>query len=367
MKIGLFFSNFSGGGIQRVMLTLAKGFQEAGHEVHIVVVEAKGPLKEDVPQGVKIINLQTGQASRSIFKLVSYLNTEKPTVLLSAQTHFNVVAILAKLFSTWKGKLVLSEHITIGNMTHNWKEKLFPLIARLSYRLADLVLLVSEGAANHFIERTHLPASLIRTIYNPFDIEKIRIMAEETPHHPWFPSSDSPIFISAGRLTRQKDFPTLLKAFQIVKAQLPNAKLVILGDGEDRNELEKLAQELEIQNSVDLPGFVKNPFAMIARADAFILSSRWEGFGNVIVEALACGTPVISTNCPSGPAEILGNGAYGTLVPVGDAQSLAQAMLREIAVPTPRNKLRDRANDFSIEKIVPEYLEAFHSIGAGEA
>ena len=192
-------------------------------------------------------------------------------------------------------------------------------------------------------------------------------MAEETPHHLWFPSAGSPIFISAGRLTRQKDFPTLLKAFQIVKAQLPNAKLVILGDGEDRNELEKLAQELENQNSVDLPGFVKNPFAMIARADAFILSSRWEGFGNVIVEALACGTPVISTDCPSGPAEILGNGAYGTLVPVGDAQSLAQAMLREIAVPTPRNKLRDRANDFSIEKIVPEYLEAFHSIGAGEA
>ena len=367
MKIGLFLSNFSGGGIQRVMLTLAKGFQEAGHEVHIIVVEAAGPLKEDVPEGVKIINLKTKQASRSISPLISYFNSENPDVLLSSQTHFNFVAIMAKLFSKWKGKLVLSEHITIGNMTNNWKEKLFPLIARLSYRLADRVIVVSDGAASHFLERTHLPVSLIRRIYNPFDIEKIQTLAEDTPQHAWFPSSDSPIFISAGRLTPQKDFPNMLKAFQIVYAQHPDARLLILGEGEDRNELEKLAKALEIQSAVDLPGFAKNPFAMIARADAFILTSRWEGFGNVIVEALACGTPVISTDCPSGPAEILGNGAYGTLVPVGDTHSLAQAMLKEIAAPTPRNKLQDRANDFSIEKIVPEYLEAFHSIGAGEA
>ncbi len=366
MKIGLFFSNFTGGGIQRVMLTLAKGFQEENHEIHIIILEAEGALKEDVPKGCKTINLKTGQVRKSIFALISYLNTEEPDVLLSAQTHFNFVAILAKLFSKWKGKLVLSEHITIGYMTNNWKEKLFPLVARLSYRLADRVILVSDGAASHFLERTHLPASLIQRIYNPFDIEKITSLAEGTPQHPWFLSSDSPIFLSAGRLTRQKDFPTLLKAFQLVYTQRPDTRLVILGEGEDRNELEKLAEELEIQNAIDLPGFAKNPFAMIAKADAFILSSRWEGFGNVIVEALACGTPVISTDCPSGPAEILGNGKYGILVPVGDAQLLAQTMLKEVSTPTPRNMLQDRAKDFSIQKIVPEYLETFHSIGAGE-
>ena len=367
MKIGLFFSNFNGGGIQRVMLTLAEGFVNKNHLVDIIVVDGDGPLRKDVPKDCSTFNLDTGNARKSLFPLVSYFNSEQPDILLSAQTHFNFVAILAKLFSKWEGKLVLSEHITIGNMTKNWKEKLSPLIAGVSYRLADLVILVSEGAASHFLEHTHLPASLIRTIHNPFDIEKIKTLANHPPQHPWFDSSDAPIFISAGRLTRQKDYTTMLHAFQIVHSQRPDARLVILGEGEERPQLESLAKELKIQAVVSLPGFTTNPFAMISRANAFVLSSRWEGFGNVIVEALACGTPVIATDCHSGPAEILGNGEYGTLVPVGNTQSLAQAMLKEISNPPSHKKLQERANDFSVEKIVPQYLEAFQSIQSGAA
>ena len=166
-------------------------------------------------------------------------------------------------------------------------------------------------------------------------------------------------FPAQGRLTPQKDFPPLLRAFCLVRKEIPGAKLIILGEGRERLRLEQLAAELGLPGSAQFPGFVLNPFAFMARAAVFVLSSRWEGFGNVLVEAMACGTPVVSTDCPSGPSEILDGGTFGRLVPPGDAAALAEAILSELRSPHNREALMQWADGFSIENILPQYIALF--------
>jgi glycosyltransferase involved in cell wall biosynthesis len=206
-----------------------------------------------------------------------------------------------------------------------------------------------------------VPSAKVKVIYNPTVTPEIFRKATEPVQHPWFVDNRVPIILAAGRLHRQKDFPTLLRAFSLLRQNRP-CRLVILGDGKKRRRkaLRQLAKQLGIEKDVSLPGFVENPFAYMARANLFVLSSAWEGFGNVIVEALACGCPVVSTDCRSGPREILDNGRYGRLVPVGDPEALARAMLEALDDPDnpcDRETRIQRAMEFSVDKIVDEYLK----------
>ena len=358
--VGLFFSNFQGGGIQRVRLNLAEALLARGWRVDLVLVQASGPLKSEIPAGCRLFDLQAAHASQSLFKFARYLKTEKPAVVISAQTHLNLTAILARILSGWRGRLLVGEHITLDYSTQNstlWKERLFPLLAAIFYRLADKIIVVSKGSARHLINATHLPEALIKVIYNPIISEKLITQSHSLPDHPWLAVPGLPVILSAGRLVPQKDFMTLLRAFSLVKARIPTAKLIILGDGPEQPHLELLAGELGLQDSVRFPGFVLNPHAYMAHAALFVLSSRWEGFGNVIAEALACGTPVVSTDCPSGPAEILADGIYGRLAPVGNPEALAVAMLLELSSPHDSELLQHRAAEFSIDHILPEYIQ----------
>jgi glycosyltransferase involved in cell wall biosynthesis len=359
--VGLFLSNFQGGGIQRVILTLAEGLLRQGCHVDLISVQANGPLKPEIPSGCNLIDLQVGHASWSLFKLASYLDSEKPSVVLSTQTHLNVIAVLARILSGWKGRLLLSEQITIdyaARYPNNWKDRLNPFLAWIFYRWADGIIVVSKGAAQHFGYSTHLSPKMVKVIYNPIVSEKLNNLSKIQPGHDWFNSTNAPVILAAGRLTRQKDFGTLIKAFSLIRSRVPGVKLIILGEGEELFKLLKLVKELKIETSVQFLGFQENPFAFMGHASLFVLSSRWEGFANVLVEAMACGTPVVSTDCPSGPSEILEAGKYGRLVPVGNPEALADAIFLELKDPHNKQLLMQRAEDFSIENILPQYIES---------
>jgi glycosyltransferase involved in cell wall biosynthesis len=358
-RLALFFSSLRGAGIQRVMLNLAEGLLGMGRQVDLVLVKAEGELLPEVPQGVRLIDLKSARSLYALPRLMDYLRKEKPVCLLASQTHLNLAAIWARAFSRSPTRLILSEHIDLAASARNaanWKDRLAPLAARLFYRAADGLIVVSRSAADGLLRATGLPAGFVHVIHNPIVTPALLAQAESSVTHPWFQPGQPSVVLSVGRLTRQKDHETLLRAFAILR-QKEEARLVILGEGEERPRLESLAFELGIQDDFRLPGYVSNPGAYMSRARVFVLSSRWEGFANVLVEALACGTPVVSTDCPSGPAEILENGRFGSLSPVADPSALAAGMLEVMQSPAPVESLKARAMDFSLDRITRQYLQ----------
>ena len=275
-------------------------------------------------------------------------------------THVNLATIAAAKAAGFKGRLMVVEHNTMSQKIGQARRpaaKLAYRLAPLGYRFADVVACVSQGMADDLQALTHLPAGKIRTLYNPVVDEGLPARAAAPLDHPWFAPGEPPVLLGIGRLHPQKDFATLLRAFASVRA-LRAARLLILGEGEERTALEALASELGIAADVALPGFAANPFAYLSRAGAFVLSSRWEGLPTVVIEALACGAPVVSTDCPSGPDEILQGGRLGALTPVGDADALARAMLETLAAPPDPAAGRARAQDFAVAPAAQAYLDA---------
>jgi glycosyltransferase involved in cell wall biosynthesis len=357
-RLALVFSSLRGGGIQRVMLTLAEGFLAKGLEVDLVIVNARGELEPLVPPHARIVDLRARRSTYALPGLVAYLRRQRPAAVLASQTHINLLTLAARGLSRVPTRVVVSEHVALDAVLRHaatWRERLFPVGARWYYGRAEGIVVVSQATAARFAEATGLPAGMTTIIYNPVVTPDLLTQAAAPVDHPWFAPGELPVILSAGRLTRQKDHATLLRAFALARRTI-RARLLILGEGEQRTHLEALIDRLELRSDVQLKGFVLNPFAYMARARLFVLASRWEGFGNVLVEAMACGTPVVSTDCPSGPAEILQGGARGTLVPVGDHRALAEAMVRTLHHP-PAASGRSRALDFSSDRAVQRYLD----------
>ena len=357
-KIALFLPSLRGGGAERVMVNLARGFYDQGINVDLVLAKAEGPYLSEVPAGVRVIDLHSSRVLFSLPGLMRYLRRERPRSILSAMDHANIVAIWARKLSGVPCRVIVSVHNTLSRTTahsSNLRVRLIPNLIRIFYPWADDIVTVSNGVADDFASTTGLQRERIKVIYNPVITPELFEKAREPLHHPWFAAGQPPVVLSVGRLTKQKDYPTLIRAFALVRRKYP-ARLMILGEGEERAKLEALAQELGLQDDISLPGFVDNPYAYMARAAVFVLSSAWEGFGNVLVEAMAVGTPVISTDCPSGPAEILENGRWGKLVPVGDVEELAKAIMTTLRDPN-HPDVAKRAQDFRIEKLVQNYLK----------
>jgi glycosyltransferase involved in cell wall biosynthesis len=231
-------------------------------------------------------------------------------------------------------------------------------LARWFYPWADAIVTVSQGSADDLV-RLGLSSERIRVIYNPVVTPELFEKAKEPLEHDWFEPGSPPVILGVGRLEKQKDFPTLIRAFAQVRQQRP-ARLMILGEGQDRPALEALVQELGIEEDVALPGFVANPFAYMARAGVFVLSSLFEGLPTVLIEAIAVGTKVVSTDCESGPAEILENGLYGKLVPVGDSKGIAEAILSTLEEPANSEAQQRKTAEFSLEKAVAQYRQVLH-------
>jgi glycosyltransferase involved in cell wall biosynthesis len=233
--------------------------------------------------------------------------------------------------------------------------RLAPLTARIFYPWADGIVTVSQGVAKDLAQITGLPLERIRVIYNPVITPELREQTKETTDHPWFAPGEPPVVLGAGRLVEQKDFPTLIRAFAQVRRVRP-ARLIILGSGREQKRLEALVQDLSIEEDVGWLGFVKNPFAYMAHSAVFVLSSAWEGLPTVLIEAMAAGASVVSTNCESGPAEILDNGKYGSLVAVGNSEAMAEAILN---VLSSTSKPVDSCwlDQFTLETATQKYLD----------
>jgi glycosyltransferase involved in cell wall biosynthesis len=358
-KIAIFLPSLRGGGVERAMLTLAKGLAERGLNIDLVLAQAEGPYLAQVPPELNIVNLQAPRVLSSLPNLIHYLRQERPIVLLSAMDHANIVALWARYLSGVSKRLVVTTHNTLSlsiNNSSNRTSQLMPFLIRHFYPWADEIVAVSKGVADDLTLTTGLPREKIQVIYNPVVTPDMLKEAQTPLNHPWFASGEPPVILAVGRLTKQKDFSTLIRAFSLVQQQY-KARLMILGEGEERPLLNRLIQELGLENGVIMPGFVSNPYAYMSRAAVFVLSSAWEGLGIVLIEALAVGTPVVSTNCQSGPSEILDNGKYGRLIPVGDIQAMAKAILNTLQNLPPPDFLQNRANEFSLENSLRKYFE----------
>ncbi len=389
--LAIFIPSLAGGGVARVMLHLAEAFATSGHKVDLLLCKTTGDFLDTVHPTINVVALKATpnwvsrlrvllanpnlaptlllpillpakppKTIRYLANLTNYLSREKPDTLLSAKTHANLVAIWARKIADVRTRIVVSERSTMSTVIQNsrkWRWRFaLPLIQKV-YPQADLVVAVSNGVADDVSSCSGLSREQITAIYNPMPTDHIKAQSILPVCHPWFNTEKIPIILGVGRLVPAKDFPTLLKAFAHIRATRP-ARLVILGEGRERQTLENLAIKLGIASDFSLPGFEANPYTYMSRATVFVLSSLLEGLPNALIEALACGCPVVSTNCLSGPQEILANGAFGALVPVGDDRALAEAILHTLEHPPNSERLRSRAAEFDIHTIAEQYLQA---------
>lgn len=356
--ISIFLPDLAGGGAERAMLYLAIGIAERGRKVDLVLAEATGEYLVHVPPEVRVVDLK---AKFPLFitktsALQRYLQQERPAVLFSA---------LDILSSAWwaRGKtptrIIMCVQTYLSEQFKNHQGATFGKVrsrmVRWLYPKSDAIVAASLGTAKDVAELTHLAVEQIQVIYNPVITPDIFQKSQEPIHHPWFQPGEPPVLLGVGRLVSQKDFFTLIEAFAKVHAIRP-VRLMILGEGEQRAQLETTIRQLGLEQDIALPGFTENPYAYMAKAALFVLSSRFEGFGNVVAEALACGVPVVSTDCPSGPAEILEGGKYGRLIPTADPAAMATAILDMLDSPIDAMLLKQRSLEFERDRIVDQYL-----------
>lgn len=397
-RIAFLIADLNVGGVQKTTLTLARALAEAGDQVDLLVLRAGGALRDQISPAVRCVELPPAACWRGrlyalaadpaafvqllrpvliakkvsatlpyLPALVRYLRAERPDALVSATPHLNLEAVWARRLAGTATRVLISERSAPSQKlpkSKNWRHRHLPPLMRRTYPQADVIVAVSVALADDLAAVTGLPRSLIRTIYNPIVGPELLARAGEAVGHPWLQPGQPPVILGVGRLTDQKDFPTLLRAFARVRAKRA-ARLLILGGAKNEEKFQDrqaallaLAAELGIATDVEVPGFADNPIAYMARARVFVLSSRFEGLPGALIQALACGCQVVSTDCPTGPAEILEQGRYGLLVPMGDDTAMAAAIEQALDAPLAPEFLRRRAGEFSEARAVSSYLEA---------
>lgn len=355
-RITLFITALAAGGAERAMLTLAGAFVTRGMRVDLVLTCARGSLLSEVPSGVRVVDLGARRIIAALPVLVRYLRRERPEVMLSALGPTNCLALWAKRLAGVCTRIVVAEHSTLTQATAHTmslRAKLLPSLMRWTYPQSDAVVAVSEGVADDLVGAIGLERSRVEVIYNPVVTPSLVERADEPLDHPWFQPGQRPVILGAGRLIPLKNFASLIHAFAKVRAKRP-VRLMILGEGEERARLEALARELEIDADVSLPGFMENPHKYIKRAAMLVLPSHYEGLPTVLIEAMALKTPVVATDCPSGPREILEDGRWGRLVPVGSSDALAASIIQALDVPGA--PAHERARAFGIDQATDKYL-----------
>jgi glycosyltransferase involved in cell wall biosynthesis len=401
-RIALVFGSFRGGGVARSMLRSAEGLLARGFAVDLVVGRAQGDLVNEVPDQAKVVELERcsawqaragaiaadpggfGVLFRSLVlkrkmsgklrylpSLIRYFRERQPDAVFAATAPFNLISVWARKRAPIEANVIVTEHNQLTSETigkHRWRYDCPPQLLKQGYLQADTIAAVSDGVADELAEHAEIPRERIITLYNPVVGGHVLARADEPVTHPWFEAGEPPVLLGVGMLKPQKDFPTLIRAFARVRQERP-VRLLILGDvrnpekdGAYRDELQALPATLGVEADVSFAGFADNPFAYMRQAAAFVLSSAWEGLPTVLIEALACGCPVVSTQCPSGPAEILDNGRYGPLVPVGDDAALAAAINNVLDNPPPRKLLQDRANIFSAKQVAERQIELMFGV-----
>ena len=362
LRIALFVPSLIGGGAERSMVHLANGMVARGVSVDLILVKARGPYLSQVSPLVRMVDLGAARVSACLPALVRYLRRMRPAVLLSTLNHANVVAVAATRLARVPTRTVVRQANTLSMSARGASRlipRFMPFLVRRVYPWAGGIVAVTQGVARDLAAVANLPLDRIQIIPNPVVTSELFALANERAEHAWLDTGEDPVVLGVGRLTKQKDFPTLIRAFDEVRRRCP-ARLIILGEGEERPKLESLVKELRLNEVVSLPGFVRNPFAYMARAAVFVLPSVWEGLPGALIQALACGVPVVATDCVGGSREILGGGRYGRLVPVGDTGALADAI--GAVIGEPRFAVSNDAwSDFTQDAAVDRYLAMFQA------
>ncbi|HYN39397.1 MAG TPA: glycosyltransferase [Rhodospirillales bacterium] len=409
MRLAIYIRSVeSARGAERVAINVARGLASRGHSVDFLVEERGSWLGRELGAehaDVRVLNLRDGRrtslpdrllqagallrhllsaprallmrgdacivpVAQVLFKdaapiaaLRRYLHEGRPHAILSFLNYPNTVLLLAASLHRGDTRFIVSvrNHMSVA-AAHNesaWVRSVPRLMRRL-FGLADAVVTPSIGVADDVAAITGIGRDRISVIYNPVFRPELTEMADAPVDHPWLADGNEPVILGSGKFKPQKDFPTLLQAFAKVRAVRP-ARLIVLGEGEGEGQLREMTTRLGIAQDVDFPGHVANPFAYYRRASVFVLSSVWEGLPNALIEAMACGCPVVSTDCPSGPCEILDGGRFGTLVPVGEIDKMAEAILATLGGAPSRSVLIDRAREFSLDQAV----QRFEAVMAG--
>lgn len=361
------------GGVERVLETMLRHLNRSNFNPAVVVLGSHHRRELELPRDVPLRHLGKKHVRNAVKELTRIIEVAEPDIIYSAKTHVNVAAILANRLTRHPSCIVPSERSHLSAQLRNqpppqkWRRLFTLLLARSLYRkAADKVVFVSKEALQDGCMRLRLPEDKATMIYNPIVDDALLEMSEEAVEHPWFAKErEKPTILAVGRLTREKGFSHLLKAFHQARNSIP-ARLVVIGEGKERQQLTSLAETLGIEDDVTFLGFQSNPYKFMAKADVFVLSSLYEGLSIVLVEAMACGAPVISARCPSGPEEIVTDGVDGLLVPPADPEALAEAIIRVLTNPEMARKMalagRQRADDFRAEKIVRQYEQLFESV-----
>ncbi len=363
--LSLFITPMTGNGGDRVVINLSKAFVKLGYTVDLVVPEVTDyhqAVIEKLPSQIRTIDfglpIHPLIYFKKLFKLKHYLEQTEPLVLL-ANGDYVGLANAAKQISRSQTKIIQVVHVNVSHYfgkASNFRTKAKYFFLKHFYRNSDGIVAVSQGVAHDLAKLIDLPLDRIQTIYNPIVTLDLLEKAQVPLHHPWFAPNQPPVILGAGRLHPQKDFATLIRAFAKLRQQRPARLLIIGGEPAQKEMLQSLIYELNLEQDAQLYGFTENPYAFMAKAKVFVLSSQYEGFGNVLVEAMATGTPVVSTNCESGPAEILEYGKYGKLTPVSNPDKLAAAILSTLDNPIDQDTLKARAREFTDFKSAQKYL-----------
>lgn len=355
--LAIFLPALHGGGAERTMVNLANEIATRGRSVDLVVSQLVGPMQKEIAPQVRTIDLGAKSTLGSTRALIRYFNQVRPEAVLSALSRANLTAILARNFSKAPRRLFVCEQNTVSSWTQksrNWRFRWVPAMAAILYRQSDGVIAVSQGVAEDLIQKCKVPSKKVIVIHNPVISPSMQQKAEEPLSHAWLSNNSDPVILSVGSLTLQKDYSTLIDAFaQLRRRRI--CKLLVLGEGSQREAIEKAILRHGLERDVSLPGFVSNPYPYMRRASVFALTSKWEGLPTVLIEALYCGLPVVSTDCPSGPREILQAGRFGRLVPVGDANAMAHALERAIDGDCPAPE-RLAWQKFTVQSICDQFL-----------
>lgn len=348
------------GGVENMIINLLRAFLAEGMVVDLLLLKEHGRHVTRIPEGINVIRLNAVTSLTALPAVVRYLRARQPCALLVAKDRASRIALLARWIAGVNTRVVLrmgmhlSGSLATKSALRRWS-RFLPV--RWLYPWADRIVTVSEAVADDLATISGMPRERFTVIRNPSISDDLESRAKEPLSHPWLAQGERvPVILGVGRLTAQKDFETLLDAFAQLRAR-HQVRLIILGEGPLRGSLERRAQDLGISDDVDLAGFQLNPYAWMARASLFVLSSRFEGSPNVLVETMALGVPVVATDCPSGPREILQDGRIAPLVPVGDSRALAQAMTESLRHPPHSEALREAVSEYHATVSARRYLD----------
>lgn len=360
-RLTFFIPDMSVGGAEQVVVNIVNGLSARGYDVELLLSRTRGELQPELASHVTVVELPPtplpvlGVATH-LPALVSYLNRTNPAALFPHLNHTSIVCLAAKKLSDADTKVIPTQHSSPGvSDDQTLKGRVVLRLCSQLYPSADRIIAVSEGVAETLVDRLSVQREIISVLHNPIEVDAVRERARDPVDHRWVEEDETDVILFVGRLAEQKDLETWLRTFERVHEQHPATRGILVGKGSERERLSALADELGLSDVVSIPGYVENPYRFMKQADVFLLSSQYEGLPTVLIEALACGCPIVSTDCPSGPREILADGEYGTLAPVGDVDALADGVRTTLADPVAADKLQRRADDFAPDAVFDDY------------